>query len=156
MVSEKQIYDALSFVYDPEIPVLSVLDLGMISEVRISAEGVLVKMIPTFAGCPAVHIIQREIKNQLEQRLAVPVTVERDKTVLWNSDRLSEKAHEKLRQFKIAPPEKGAKEIASAVECPHCGSNNTYLRSPFGSTLCRALHYCRDCGLVFEQFKPVE
>lgn len=157
MISEEDIYDALAFVHDPEIPVLNVLDLGMITGVQISAENIIIKMIPTFAACPAVHFIQKEIKTELEKRLPVSVIVERDKTVQWNSDRLSEAAHEKLRNFKIAPPGTSPqKEILMNIACPHCGSRNTYLRSPFGSTLCRALHYCRDCGHVFEQFKPVE
>lgn len=158
MITKEEIYEALAFVHDPEIPVLSVLDLGMITGVDINENEVFVKMIPTFAACPAVHFIQKEIKTELEKRLAVSVTVERDKTVQWNSGRLSEAAHEKLRNFKIAPPSAGMeqKEIFAEVKCPHCGSRNTYLRSPFGSTLCRALHYCKDCGHVFEQFKPVE
>lgn len=156
MLTTDQIYGALSFVHDPEIPVLSVLDLGMITEVQIRENDILIKMIPTFAACPAVHFIQKEIKEELERRLTIPVTVERDKSVQWNTNRLSEAAHEKLEQFKIAPPEKRQKELISGVECPFCHSRNTYLRSPFGSTLCRALHYCKDCGRVFEQFKPVE
>lgn len=155
MVSTEEIYEALAFVHDPEIPVLSVLDLGMITDIQIRQEEVLIKMIPTFAACPAVHFIQKEIKEVLEARLPIAVSVERDKTIQWNTGRLSEAAHEKLRKFKIAPPVKEIREIAAHIPCPHCGSTNTYLRSPFGSTLCRALHYCRDCGHVFEQFKPV-
>lgn len=156
MVTTNQIYEALSFVHDPEIPVLSVLDLGMITEVKAEENNVLIKMIPTFAACPAVHFIQKEIKEELEKRLSVPVVVERDKTVQWNTKRLSAASYEKLKQFKIAPPSKEQKEISSGVECPFCKSHNTYLRSPFGSTLCRAIHYCRDCGHVFEEFKEVE
>lgn len=156
VITTNQIYEALSYVHDPEIPVLSVLDLGMITEVKVRERDVLIKMIPTFAACPAVHFIQKEIKKELEKRLTVQVTVERDKSVQWNTSRLSASSHEKLRQFKIAPPPKEQKEILSGVECPFCQSHNTYLRSPFGSTLCRALHYCKDCGYVFEEFKTVE
>lgn len=156
MVTVDQIYEALSYVHDPEIPVLNVLDLGMITGVQVREGHVLITMIPTFAACPAVHFIQKEIREELERRLSVQVSVEKDKTVQWNTNRLSEAAHEKLKQFKIAPPDKSQKELASGTECPFCHSHHTYLRSPFGSTLCRALHYCKDCGQVFEQFKPVE
>ncbi|MGH2643321.1 MAG: 1,2-phenylacetyl-CoA epoxidase subunit PaaD [Chitinophagaceae bacterium] len=156
MVTNDQIYETLSFVHDPEIPVLSVLDLGMITEVKVREKDILIKMIPTFSACPAVHFIQKEIKEELEKRLKIQVTVERDKTIQWCTQRLSEAAYEKLRQFKIAPPSKEQKEMSAGTECPFCHSHNTYLRSPFGSTLCRALHYCRDCGHVFEEFKEVE
>ena len=156
VVTVDQIYEALFYVHDPEIPVLNVLDLGMITDVQVVGGNVLIKMIPTFAACPAVHFIQKEIREELEKRLPIRVTVERDKTIQWNTDRLSEAAEHKLRQFKMAPPDKGQKELVSGTECPFCHSHHTYLRSPFGSTLCRALHYCKDCGQVFEQFKPVE
>lgn len=156
MLTTNQIYEALSYVHDPEIPVLSVLDLGMITEVKVREKDILIKMIPTFAACPAVHFIRKEIKEELEKRLLIQVTVERDNTVQWNTGRLSEASYEKLKEFKIAPPPKEQKEVLSGVACPFCQSHHTYLRSPFGSTLCRALHYCRDCGLVFEEFKKVE
>jgi ring-1,2-phenylacetyl-CoA epoxidase subunit PaaD len=156
VITTNQIYEALSYVHDPEIPVLSVLDLGMITAVKVREKDILIKMIPTFAACPAVHFIQKEIKEELEKRLPVQVTVERDKTVQWNTSRLSEASYKKLRQFKIAPPAREQKEILSGVPCPFCQSHNTYLRSPFGSTLCRASHYCRDCGYMFEEFKRVE
>jgi ring-1,2-phenylacetyl-CoA epoxidase subunit PaaD len=166
MITEKEIYEALCHVHDPEIPVLNVMDLGMITGVGVTGDGIWVKMIPTFAACPAVDFIRKEIREELEKRLSVSVRVERDPSVRWNSNRLSERAHEKLRHFKIAPPEKLSPdaegnhtwqmEMLTGVECPHCGSGNTYLRSLFGSTLCRALHYCKDCGHVFEHFKPME
>lgn len=154
------IWAALENVMDPEIPVLSVIDLGMITGVEINDAMVLVKMIPTFAACPAITVIKKDIKTELEKRLGITVIVEIDKTVQWNSNRLTDAAKEKLKNFKIAPPEKLEGEVGvemlANIECPHCHSHNTYLRSPFGSTLCRAIHYCKDCGMVFEQFKPVE
>jgi len=154
------IWAALENVMDPEIPVLSVIDLGMITGMEINDAVVLVKMIPTFAACPAITVIKKDIKTELEKRLGITVIVEIDKTVQWNSNRLTDAAKEKLKNFKIAPPEKFEGEVGvemlANIECPHCHSHNTYLRSPFGSTLCRAIHYCKDCGMVFEQFKPVE
>lgn len=145
---------------DPEIPALSVIDLGMITAVEVNGTAVNVKMIPTFAACPAIAFIKKEIKEELEKQLPVTVTVEVDKSVQWNSNFLTEAGKEKLKNFAIAPPPRVETELQPEmlmkVECPHCHSRNTYLRSPFGSTLCRALHFCRDCGNIFEQFKPVE
>ncbi len=159
-VTSENIYKALEQVMDPEIPVLNVLDLGMITGVTFSADAVQVKMIPTFSACPAVELIRRNIRTVLEEQLHMPVTVEIDKEAHWSSNRMTETAKEKLRNFGIAPPQiyngEAYSEIMLGTPCPHCSSTNTYLRSPFGSTLCRAIHYCRDCGHVFEHFKPLE
>ncbi|AWO01518.1 phenylacetate-CoA oxygenase subunit PaaJ [Chitinophaga alhagiae] len=160
MVNREQIYKALEQVMDPEIPVLNVLDLGMITTVEPAADAVLVKMIPTFAACPAVEIIRRNIVTVLEKELHVPVTVEIDRVAHWSSNRMTPEAREKLLNFGIAPPQvhngEAYSEILLQTPCPHCHSRNTYLRSPFGSTLCRAIHFCKDCGQVFEHFKPLE
>ena len=160
-ITEEKIYKALEHVMDPEIPVLNVLDLGMITAVQI-AEGdvVLVKMIPTFSACPAVELIRSNIRTTLEKALGANVTVEIDKEAHWNSNRMLPAAKEKLKNFGIAPPQlhngEAYSEMLMHTPCPHCNSENTYLRSPFGSTLCRAIHYCRQCGHVFEHFKPLE
>lgn len=160
MVKKEQIYKALEQVMDPEIPVLNVLDLGMITAVEVEEDAVLVKMIPTFAACPAVEIIRRNIAAVLEKELQAAVTVEIDKAAHWSSNRITPAAREKLLNFGIAPPQihngEAYSEILLQTPCPHCHSENTYLRSPFGSTLCRAIHYCKDCGQVFEHFKPLE
>lgn len=155
-----EVQAVLKHVMDPEIPVLSVLDLGMITEIQVQKNEITVKMIPTFLACPAVEVIKRNIRTALEEQLPATVRVEVDHRVHWNSSRLSEAAKEKLLQFGIAPPPAGKGETHAETllntECPHCGSKNTYLRSPFGATLCRAIHYCKNCGIVFEQFKPLE
>lgn len=154
------VYNALEQVMDPEIPVLNVLDLGMITGVTVQDDRVQVKMIPTFAACPAVSYIQQRIREAVVQATGLPVEVSIDKEVHWHSNRLSAAAKEKLHNFGIAPPQVHEGELHAEImlntPCPHCGSENTYLRSPFGSTLCRAIHYCKDCGMVFEQFKPVQ
>lgn len=154
------VYNALEQVMDPEIPVLNVLDLGMITGVIVQDDRVQVKMIPTFAACPAVSYIQQRIREAVAQATGLPVEVSIDKEVHWQSNRLSAAAKEKLHNFGIAPPQVHEGELHAEImlntPCPHCGSENTYLRSPFGSTLCRAIHYCKDCGMVFEQFKPVQ
>lgn len=154
------VYAALEQVMDPEIPVLSVVDLGMITGVELEATAVHIKMIPTFAACPAVSYIQQQIKTTLESELGIAVSVEVDKQVHWQSNRMTPAAKEKLKNFGIAPPQILAGEVSAEImmqiPCPHCGSEQTYLRSPFGSTLCRAIHFCKACGQVFEQFKPLE
>jgi ring-1,2-phenylacetyl-CoA epoxidase subunit PaaD len=153
------VYNALEQVMDPEIPVLNVLDLGMITDVAVQNGMVQIKMIPTFAACPAVSLIQQRIQETVGGTTGLPVEVTIDKDVHWHSNRLSDAAKEKLRNFGIAPPQIHEGELHAEMmlntPCPHCGSKNTYLRSPFGSTLCRAIHYCKDCGMVFEQFKPL-
>jgi ring-1,2-phenylacetyl-CoA epoxidase subunit PaaD len=153
------IYASLEHVMDPEIPVLNVLELGMITDVTLQNEEVHIKMIPTFAACPAVALIQKNIQTTVEKDVQLPVQVSIDKNVQWNSNRVTDAGKEKLRNFKIAPPphiegEVGM-ELITKVTCPHCNSENTYLRSPFGSALCRAMHVCRSCGMLFEQFKPL-
>lgn len=158
-ITQEAVYQSLAKVMDPEIPVLNILELGMITEVTAGTESIEIKMIPTFAACPAIEVIKQQIRTAVEEDLHVPVTVIVDKTVQWNSNRLSPEAKEKLRNFRIAPPQilqgEVEMEMLEHTVCPHCGSENTYLRSPFGSTLCRAIHYCRNCGMMFEQFKPL-
>lgn len=160
MINQKQVYDALAHVADPEIPVLSVLELGMITDVNVSDEKILVKMIPTYAACPATTFIKKEIEQQLKKELPNEnIFVEIDNSIHWNSNRISEVGKEKLKNFKIAPPNflegEVEKELLIGVECPHCGSTDTILRTPFGSTLCRAIQFCKSCSQTFEQFKPV-
>jgi ring-1,2-phenylacetyl-CoA epoxidase subunit PaaD len=159
ITTKQAIYKALENVMDPEIPVLNVLELGMITDVMVGIEGIQIKMIPTFAACPAIEIIKQNIKSAVEKDLQMPVLVLVDKEEHWNSNRLSATAKEKLQHFGIAPPQvhDGDVDMEMLIKttCPHCGSENTYLRSPFGSTLCRAMHFCRQCGMMFEQFKPL-
>jgi ring-1,2-phenylacetyl-CoA epoxidase subunit PaaD len=159
-VNEQNIYKALELVMDPEIPVLNVLDLGMITSVTFSDKGVHVKMIPTFAACPAVELIRRNIRSVLQDQLHTEIMVEIDKQESWNSNRMTESAKEKLKNFGITPPKpyngEDYSEFFLGTTCPHCNGNDTYLRSPFGSTLCRAIHFCKDCGQVFEHFKPLD
>lgn len=158
-ITIQTVYTSLEQVMDPEIPVLNVLELGMITDVIMEPEQVHVKMIPTFAACPAIEVIKNNIRTTLEKDLQIPVQVSVDKSVQWNSNRLTSGAKEKLRNFGIAAPQKHDGDVSTEMimhtDCPHCGSQNTYLRSPFGSTLCRAMHFCKHCGMMFEQFKPL-
>ncbi len=157
-----EVYAGLQHVQDPEIPVLSVIDLGMITGVRYDETNTLhIKMIPTYAACPAVNFIRNKIKEDLAAVLKSNVLIEVhiDKTVNWNSNMLGEEAKEKLRQFGIAAPRTidhtREMEFFDGTPCPYCKSENTVLKTPFGSTLCRAIHYCNNCKQAFEHFKPI-
>lgn len=147
---------------DPEIPTISMVDMGIITGVELKDNGnyVKVSMTPTFSGCPALRIMESMVKERLEQLHIPQIEVETTFDVAWNSDMITEKGRQALLKHGLAPPEpkrEGYIELAvlNDVACPYCGSRNTTLKSPFGPTLCRALHYCNNCLQAFEQFKPV-
>jgi ring-1,2-phenylacetyl-CoA epoxidase subunit PaaD len=158
---EQEIWKVLEQVPDPEIPKLSVVDLGIITKVELPAENhVKVTMTPTFSGCPAINFMKQDIQNKLQKQLeGYTVEVIVDFETQWSSNRITEKGLEILKNFGLAPPKryKGSfdPETLADVACPHCGSKNTTMNSPFGPTLCRAIHYCFDCKQGFEQFKPL-
>ena len=160
MTVEEKIWQALDDVKDPEIPKVSVVDLGMITDVEVQERMAVVTMTPTFAGCPAIHVLQEAIAervNQLEDidRTEVKVSFETP----WNSNRITERGKQLLQQSGFAPPpvHEGYIEldVISHAACPFCGSSNTVMQTPFGPTLCRSIHYCNNCLQAFEQFKPV-
>ncbi len=156
-----EITDLLREVMDPEIPVLSLVDLGVITGVTVGAEGrVTVEMTPTFAGCPAMEYMRREVENTLQRHGITDFAVNLTFDVPWTSNRVSEVGRQKLRDFRLSPPPYLAGpltdlSILEYAECPNCGSHDTTLRTPFGPTLCRALHFCNACKQGFEQFKPI-
>ncbi len=160
--NRKSVDKVLESIMDPEIPVLSINDLGMISDVLIDEyqNKIHVKFLPTFIGCPAINILKTMIYMELKSSFDSEIEVTVDYDIAWNSNRITDEGKSKLEKFGIAAPsvKSNCKIEASdflQVTCPHCKSNNTKLRSPFGSTLCRAMHYCSDCRQMFEQFKPV-
>jgi ring-1,2-phenylacetyl-CoA epoxidase subunit PaaD len=159
---EERVWKVMEEVPDPEIPTLSVVELGIINKVETDEanNSVRITMTPTFSGCPAIHYMKDQIRERVAALLpefAVEVIV--DFETPWNSNRISEEGLKKLKNFGLAPPRryKGSLDVASIAEvnCPHCGSENTTMNSPFGPTLCRAIHYCFDCKQSFEQFKPL-
>ena len=154
-VSADQVWQRLAGVADPELPALSVVDLGMIRGVRLDGEAIHVELLPTFLGCPALDLIREAIVEALAPVGAVSVEIVRNEA--WTSDRISAAGREKLRQAGFAPPTPIPLQLVDwpAVACPHCGSRQTRLDSPFGPTPCRAIHYCRSCRQPFEQFKAV-
>jgi ring-1,2-phenylacetyl-CoA epoxidase subunit PaaD len=150
----------LDAVNDPEIPVLGIVDLGIIADVRADADHVTVDVTPTFVGCPALAVICEDIRHALLAAGAVNVTVNVVVDPPWSSDRISERGRQKLKEFGLAPPMKSCDAMGylpklDAVSCPFCDSAHTELESLFGPTLCRSIHYCRDCLQSFEHFKPV-
>jgi ring-1,2-phenylacetyl-CoA epoxidase subunit PaaD len=163
MVSElkrEQVYDWLQEVKDPEIPAISVVDLGVITEVRVDGpHQVYVEMIPTFSGCPAIQLMKLQIEQLLQERGIPNAAVDVNYNKPWSSNNITERGRQQLLDFGLSPPPAYDGELENdTLEhalCPNCGSTDTQLNSPFGPTLCRALHKCRNCGEAFEQFKPV-
>lgn len=159
MFDAGQVLDALQAVKDPEIPALSIVELGLVARVEVDGDAVRVALTPTFAGCPAVAVMRAEAERQLRALGAAEVVVEITFDPPWDSDRISDEGRRKLKAFGLAPPwrHNGAADLLQLLvaDCPYCGSGDTRLESAFGPTLCRAIYYCDTCRQSFEQFKPV-
>jgi ring-1,2-phenylacetyl-CoA epoxidase subunit PaaD len=155
-----KIWKLLDEVYDPEIPVLSLVDLGVITHVELKNEHVWVEMTPTFVGCPALDFMKQEVSDKLINNGYTHVKVSISFNTPWNSDKISEKGKQALKQFGLAPPMPTTLftdiSVLEQVPCPRCNSENTELKNPFGPTLCRSIHFCNNCREAFEQFKPVQ
>jgi ring-1,2-phenylacetyl-CoA epoxidase subunit PaaD len=154
-----QVWQALEEVKDPELPVVSVVEMGIVRAVFVSGNAVIITMTPTFSGCPALAAMKTDIEARVRLAGAKSVQV---KTVLappWTSDWITDAAREKLLSFGLAPPPRHAghweRLLSNVAACPYCGSQNTTLKNSFGPTLCRALYYCNNCQQPFEQFKPI-
>ena len=146
--NREQIMGWLSEVADPEIPVLSITDLGIVRNVDCS-DGVTVSVAPTYSGCPATEVIEALVAAALEERGVDKVRVERVLSPPWTTDWITQEGREKLRLYGIAPPERRDRPIT----CPRCDAENTELVSEFGSTACKASYRCLDCLEPFEYFK---
>jgi ring-1,2-phenylacetyl-CoA epoxidase subunit PaaD len=154
-----EIYQWLEEVKDPEIPVLSLVDLGVITHVDVTDDKVMIEMTPTFVGCPAMDYMKTEVENVLRGRGIKNVEVVISFKKVWSSDLISEKGKQSLKLFGLAPPPSNKLftdlEIMEIAICPRCNGSDTELKNPFGPTLCRAIYYCHHCREAFEQFKPV-
>lgn len=160
MINVASVWKLLEDVKDPEIPVVSLVEMGIVRDVAISPDGdVTVKITPTFSGCPALHTMKQDIVDRLKEAGIDSITIEMVYSPPWTSDWINDEAREKLRLFGFAPaPRHGGNfevMLLDAVNCPYCGSANTSLRNSFGSTLCRMIFYCNACQQPFEQFKPL-
>lgn len=160
--TKHQILEWLQAVKDPEIPTISLIDLGVVRAVEVDGAtgAVRVELTPTFAGCPAMDYMKRDVERTLLAHGVPAVKVDISLREAWTSDMLTEAGRAALRTHKLSPPPIIGNQVFDLdfleyAECPNCHAHNTELRTPFGATLCRAVHYCHDCRQLFEQFKPV-
>jgi ring-1,2-phenylacetyl-CoA epoxidase subunit PaaD len=160
-VTEPQVWEALEEIPDPEIPVVSLVDLGVIRTVDVENGHVRIEFTPTFLGCPALEFMKRALEEKVEALGAEPrVEVVSDDS--WSTDRITPAGREKLRAAGFAPPaprEASTPRLvqlqAKVFRCPYCGSTDTRLENIFGPTPCRSLRYCESCRQPFEQFKTI-
>jgi ring-1,2-phenylacetyl-CoA epoxidase subunit PaaD len=157
---ENKIKAILETVMDPEIPTLSIVDLGIVTGIVSENENQAhIKLTPTFSGCPALKILEKMVHDKLIESGFSDVQVVTSFDIQWNSNMISEKGLAALKKHGLAPPPKHdgyiELDVLSDTPCPLCNSRNTTLKSPFGPTLCRSLHYCNNCKNAFEGFKPV-
>jgi ring-1,2-phenylacetyl-CoA epoxidase subunit PaaD len=151
--SEKEvIWNLLKEIPDPEIPVISITDLGVLRDVTFENEKVVVTITPTYSGCPAMKAIESEILSVLKEN-GFEAEVKTVYSPVWTTDWMSEETKEKLREYGISPPLRNPKSEIRNISCPRCNSSNSELISQFGSTACKALYRCMDCKEPFDYFK---
>jgi len=159
--SPADVWAILEEVRDPEVPVLSVVELGIVRDIAIEGDHVTVDITPTYSGCPAMHEIERTVVGALASR-GLDGEVRTVFTPAWTTDWMSDSAREKLRAYGIAPPGPTSEQTliplmrrGAPVPCPFCGARDTESRSEFGSTACKSLHFCNACRQPFEHFKAI-
>lgn len=150
VISREEIMKILEEVKDPEIPVISIYDLGILRDVRVNEDDVEVIITPTYTGCPAMLEIQKDINNQLKKEGINNFRVTTVLSPAWSTDFMTEEGKAKLMEYGISPPNPSDE---NDIECPHCHSHNTKMLSQFGSTACKALYKCNDCQEPFDYFK---
>jgi ring-1,2-phenylacetyl-CoA epoxidase subunit PaaD len=158
MVTKEQIWEWLEEVCDPEIPVLSVIDLGVVRDVQFENKSWMITITPTYSGCPAMKVMEDDVKSKLEENGIDNAKVRTVLSPAWTTDWLSERGKTKLREYGIAPPENEVdKSVLFAeptiVPCPKCNSINTRMVSQFASTACKAHYQCNECLEPFDYFK---
>ena len=157
----EQILAWLEEVKDPEVPVLSIRELGVLRDVEIVADEVVVVLTPTYSGCPAMHAMEQDVVESLRRHGLDRVRVRTVYSPAWTTDWMSDEAKAKLEAYGIAPPRRVEQDDLiplrrrASVACPYCKSVNTIMRSEFGSTACKAIHFCHACHQPFEQFKAI-
>jgi ring-1,2-phenylacetyl-CoA epoxidase subunit PaaD len=160
--SREELLAVLDEVMDPEVPVLSVVELGIVRDVSVGEAGVTVTVTPTYSGCPAMRVIEQDIEAALRKHGVERVEVTTSYSPAWTTDWIPAEAREKLRAYGIAPPGAADHDAPVAigrrrpvVRCPYCGAIDTEMRSEFGSTACKAIHVCKSCSQPFEEFKAI-
>lgn len=158
-MSDQDIWNALTEVMDPEIPVVSLVDMGIIRAVKQDGDHATITMTPTFSGCPALVEMETLIRERILQLGFSEVTVDKVLNPPWTSDWITDHGRAQLKAFGLQPPQRHGGNLLvtffDVVTCPRCDSANTTLKNSFGSTLCRAIWQCNDCQETFEQFKPL-
>lgn len=159
-IDKKSIYNYLEEINDPEVPVLSIIDLGIVRDVKMNEDELEVIITPTYTGCPAMDLITTTIKIELATLGFKKIKVTQVLSPAWTTEWMSEEGKRKLKEYGIAPPnpkQQGCDQKlfaeAEAVQCPHCNSYHTHRISEFGSTACKALYQCDDCKEPFDYFK---
>ncbi|KMK94361.1 1,2-phenylacetyl-CoA epoxidase subunit PaaD [Rossellomorea marisflavi] len=154
---EQTVMKMLETVKDPEIDSISIVDLGMVHSIEMRREGCTIKLLPTFAGCPALDIIKGNVKKACMLQPGIKeVEVRFVYTPPWTSDRLTQNGREKLKEFGIAPPPETFTSLEEwEIHCPYCDSHYTSMENLFGPTACRSILYCKECRNPFEAMKPI-
>jgi len=156
-ILSKKIWEILEQITDPEIPVLSILDLGIVRDIKDDESAIEIFITPTYSGCPAMDVISMNIRMALLQNGFKNIKITQQLSPAWTTDWMTQQGKEKLKAYGIAPPvskaidEKYLQDLK--VQCPQCHSTNTVLLSQFGSTACKALYQCQDCKEPFDYFK---
>jgi ring-1,2-phenylacetyl-CoA epoxidase subunit PaaD len=158
-ISESDVLGALDEIEDPEMPVISIVELGIVRDVKIDGDHVEVTLAPTFSGCPALSTITESVRNKIQSIGFTDVSVKLCLDPPWSTDSISASGREKLKRMGIAPPETHGGNVLTVlempVECPYCRSRNTTRRNSFGPTPCRAIYFCNNCIQPFERIKPL-
>lgn len=149
-MEQAQIIDLLRNVTDPEIPVVSIADLGILREVKTDGGKLVIVITPTYTGCPAMLEVEKDINNTLKKAGFMDFKITTVLSPAWSTDFMTETGKQKLKEYGIAPPNPTNE---SDIECPNCGSDNTEMLSQFGSTACKSLFKCHDCLEPFDYFK---
>lgn len=159
-LSDQELWKVLHEIPDPEIPVISITDLGIVRAVDSTPQAITITITPTYSGCPAMNMIEKDIRKELGERDVRAVDVKTVFFPAWTTDWINDEAREKLREYGIAPPVGSADKNSllgkdRIIKCPRCGSSSTKMISQFGSTACKALYQCNECLEPFDYFKCI-
>ena len=152
-IDKKILFAFLENIKDPEVPVLSIIDLGIVRDIKWNDDELEIIITSTYTGCPAMDMIAADIRSELTTLGFKKIKITQSLSPPWTTDWMSESGKRKLQEYGIAPPDKRFTIPKDGIECPLCHSNNTRLISEFGSTACKALYQCKDCQEPFDYFK---